>query len=115
MIRPHFLSPEDRLELERCVRRQREDHGIGRRANALLLLDDGESCTQIAKFLYLDDDTICCWYKTYRQDSWEALALDGWQGGHSRMTVAQDATLAHGLKVSFVAAQTKYERIYRPS
>ena len=101
MIRPHFLSPEDRLELERCVRRQREDHGIGRRANALLLLDDGESCTQIAKFLYLDDDTICCWYKTYRQDSWEALALDGWQGGHSRMTVAQEATLCAWLESRF--------------
>ena len=91
MIRPHFLSPEDRLELERCVGRQREDHGTGRRTNAFLLLDDGESCTQIAKFLYLDDDTIRSWYKTYRQDSWAALALDGWRGGQSGMTVALHA------------------------
>jgi hypothetical protein len=58
MIRPGFLSSADRLELEACVRRQREDHGIARRANAILLLDDGESCARIAKFLYLDDDTI---------------------------------------------------------
>jgi hypothetical protein len=28
MIRPNFLSPEERLELERCVRRQREDHAL---------------------------------------------------------------------------------------
>jgi len=54
MIRAHFLSAADRPQLEGCDRRQREDHGIARRANAILLLDDGESCTQIAKFLYLD-------------------------------------------------------------
>jgi len=93
MIRPNFLSPEDRLELERCVRRHREDHGIARRANAILLLDDGESCIQIAKFLYLDDDTIRGWHKAYRHDGWDALALDGWQGGQSRMTVNQEAEL----------------------
>jgi hypothetical protein len=31
-----------------------------------LLLDDGESCTQIGNFLYLDDDTIRGWYKHVR-------------------------------------------------
>jgi hypothetical protein len=30
MIRPGFLSSADRIELEACVRRQREDHGIER-------------------------------------------------------------------------------------
>jgi len=34
MIRPGFLSSADRLKLEACVRRQREDHGIARRAAA---------------------------------------------------------------------------------
>ncbi len=28
MIRPGFLSTADRIELEACVRRQREDHGL---------------------------------------------------------------------------------------
>jgi len=63
MIRPGFLSSADRIELEACVRRQREDHGIARRANAILLLDDGKSCQEISVFLYLDDDTIRGWYK----------------------------------------------------
>jgi hypothetical protein len=36
VIRPGFLSSADRLEREACVRRQREDHGIARRANAIL-------------------------------------------------------------------------------
>ena len=59
------------------MRRQREDHGIARRANAILLLDDGESCARIAKFLYLDDDTIRGWHKTYLQNGWDALVFDG--------------------------------------
>ena len=94
MIRPGFLSSADRIELEACVRRQREDHGIARRANAILLLDDGESCARIAKFLYLDDDTIRGWYRSYRQDGWDALAFDGWKGGQSRMRQAQEVVLS---------------------
>ena len=38
------------------MRRQREDNGIARRANAILLLDDGKSCQEISDFLYLDDE-----------------------------------------------------------
>ena len=83
------------------MRRQREDHGIARRANAILLLDDGESCARIAKFLYLDDDTIRSWHKTYLQDGWDALAFDGWKGGQSRMTQAQEAVLCAWLEARF--------------
>ena len=77
MIRSGFLSCAERLELEVCVRSQREDHGVARRANALLLLDDGKPCQVIAEFLYLDDDTIRGWHKTYRKSGWNALAFDG--------------------------------------
>ena len=101
MIRPGFLSTADRVELEACVRRQREDHGIARRANAILLLDDGESCARIAKFLYMDDDTIRGWHKTYLQDGWDALAYDGWKGGQSRMTQAQEVGLCAWLEARF--------------
>jgi transposase len=101
MIRPGFLSSADRIELEACVRRQREDHGIARRASAILLLDDGESCARIAKFLFLDDDTIRGWYKSYRQDGWDALALDGWKGGQSRMTQGQEVALCAWLEARF--------------
>jgi hypothetical protein len=38
MIGRGFLSASERLALEACVRSQREDHGIARRANAILLL-----------------------------------------------------------------------------
>jgi transposase len=101
MIRPGFLAQADRRTLEACVRRQREDHGIARRANALLLLDDGKSCQEIAEFLYLDDDTIRGWYTVYQRDGWDALARDDWQGGRSRMTATQEAELSAWLEGRF--------------
>ena len=51
MKRSNFLSLEDRRELLACVKRQREDHGVEWGANALLLLDDGKSCVEIAQVL----------------------------------------------------------------
>ena len=76
--------------------RQRDDHGIAWRGNAILLLDDGESCARISKFLYLNDDMILGWHKSYRQDSWDALAFDGCKGGQSRMKQAQEVAFALG-------------------
>ena len=101
MICPNFLSAEDRHELERCVPRHREDHRIARRANAVLLLDRGKSCAEIADFLYLDDDTIRGWYKGFREDGWEALAINGWQGGQSQMTSDQETELSTWLEGRF--------------
>ena len=101
MIKANFLSPTDRLELERCVRRQREDHGIARRANAILLLNKGRSCAEIAEVLYLDDDTVRGWYKAYLRDGWEQLAIDGWQGGISQLTAHQETALASWLEGRF--------------
>ena len=68
MIHLNFLSAASRLELERCLRRHRKEYGIARRANAILLLDKGKSCAEIAEFLYLDDNTICGRYKAFRQE-----------------------------------------------
>ena len=101
MIRPNFLTASDRLELLSCVKGQREDHGVARRANALLLLDDGMSCAQIAKVLFLDDDTVRSWHKQYLAEDWKAVAYDGWKGGQSRMTIAQEAALCEWLEERF--------------
>ena len=101
MIRSGFLSPTDRRELLACVKRQREDHGIARRANALLLLDDGKSCSDIAEVLFLDDDTVRRWHKQYLAEGWDAVAYDGWKGGQSRMTLAQEISLIEWLEGRF--------------
>ena len=90
MIRNGFLSDSERRKLGACVRSQRANHCIARCANAILLLDDGKSCQVIAEFLYLDDDTIRGWYKTYREGCWDGLSIDGWKGGQSRIIVTQE-------------------------
>ena len=98
MIRSNFLSRDDRRELLSCVKRQREDHGVARRANALLLLDDGKSCVEIAQMLYLDDDTVRGWHKQYLSEGWDAVAYDGWKGGQSRLSVAHQVALCSWLE-----------------
>lgn len=101
MIRSRFLSDADRRELLACVKRHREDHGIARRANALLLLDKGKSCAEISEFLYLDDDTVRGWHKQYVAEGWKSVAYDGWKGGQSRMTAHQQAALCAWLEGRF--------------
>ena len=58
MIRPGFLDSESRQDLIELTRDGSAAHRLARRANALVLLDDGMSCASVAKVLYLDDDTI---------------------------------------------------------
>ena len=58
MIGGGFLSIEERPALEAVMGHPSETHGVARRANAVLLLDDGLSCVEVAKVLYLDDDTV---------------------------------------------------------
>ena len=87
MISSSFLSPSflfrPVLSLNAVCDVNASDHGVARRANSILLLNKGKSCSAIAEYLYLDDDTIRRWYKTYVRDGWEVLAIDGWQGGQS--------------------------------
>ena len=83
------------------MKRQREDHGVARRANTLLLLDVGKSCVEIAQVLYLDDDTVRGWHKQYLSEGWDAVAYDGWKGGQSRLSVAQQVALCAWLEDRF--------------
>ena len=58
MICRNFLNTVERKELLSLARDGSAEHRIARRANAILLLDDGLSCEGVAKVLYLDDDKI---------------------------------------------------------
>ena len=106
-IQPKFLTSTERAELMSCVRSHREDHGIARRANAILLLDAGKSCEVIAEFLYLDDDTVRSWYKAYREGGWDDLSTDAWKGGQSRMSSAQETELCAWLEERFCRSTTQ--------
>jgi transposase len=93
MIRSDFLPPETREELTALVRDGKAESRVTRRANALLLLDDGLSCEAIAKVLYMDDDTIRYWRELYRQKGLKWLAEFGYKGRACEMTVAQQEVL----------------------
>jgi hypothetical protein len=58
MIRSGFLDPDSRRDLVELGRDGSVAHRLAGRANALVLLDDGMSCGDIAKVLLLDDDTV---------------------------------------------------------
>ena len=97
MIKSGFLSFEERLELESVVRCPSEDHGIARRCNALLLLDDGWSCERASKALYLDDDTIRTWYKKYAEGGFDLMASFDYKGGFSKLSASEEAVLVSWL------------------
>jgi transposase len=59
----------------------------------LLLLDDGMSCEEIAKVLYLDDDTIRYWYELYSEKGLSWLADFGHKGRACELTAAQQDDL----------------------
>jgi hypothetical protein len=46
-------------------------HRLARHANALVSLDDGISCGDVAKVLLLDDDTVRTWYRLYEDEGIE--------------------------------------------
>jgi transposase len=91
MIRAGFLSPEDRADLIALARDGSAAHRLGRRANALVLLDDGLSCEAIAKLLFIDDDTVRRWHSLYEQDGIDGLAWFGHEGSACRLSSAQQA------------------------
>ena len=93
MIRPSFLDSESRQDLIELTRDGSAAHRLARRANALLLLDDGMSCQAVAKVLYLDDDTIRTWHRLYQEDGIEGLASFGYEGGACRLTAEQQERL----------------------
>ena len=94
MIRGSFLDPNIRSDLIALVRDGKAETRLTRRANALLLLDDGMSCTAIAKVLYLDDDTIRYWYQLYNEKGLTWLADFGYKGRACELTAVQQEWLA---------------------
>ena len=68
MKRQGFLDDESRRDLIELARDGSAVHRLSRRANALVLLDDGMTCAAVAKVLLLDDDTVRTWRLLYEED-----------------------------------------------
>jgi transposase len=93
MIRAGFLDPESRKDLTELAPDGSAAHRLGRRANALVLLDQGMSCGDVAKVLLLDDDTVRTWYRLYEEEGIEGLAGFGYEGSACRLSEAQQDKL----------------------
>ena len=93
MIRRGFLSTAERKELLSLARDGSAEHRIARRANAILLLDDGLSCERVAKVLYLDDDTVRNWRKLYDERGIYGLEQFDAGGSASRLSTVQEEAL----------------------
>ena len=94
MIRGGFLSPLQRSDLRALLRDGHTEQRLARRANALLLLDDGWSCERVAEALYLDDDTVRGWAKTYDEDGLEGLRRFEAGGSASHLSREQEEELS---------------------
>ena len=93
MIRPGFLEESARNELTRLARNGTVEHRLARRANALILLDRGLSCVDVAAVLLLDGDTIRGWHSRYKEAGLKSLAEFGYRGSAPRLTDAQQDRL----------------------
>ncbi len=93
MICSRFLDDSTRKELIHLMQDGKAESRVTRRANALLLLDDGLSCEAIAKVLYKDDDTIRHWRELYKAKGLKWLAEFGYKGRACDMSMAQQEAL----------------------
>jgi transposase len=93
MIRGGFLSAEDRSKLIALARDGSAASRLTRRANALVLLDDGWSCQEVADALLLNDDTIRNWHKLFEQRGIEGLTSFNVDGSAGFLTAAQEDAL----------------------
>jgi transposase len=93
MIRSGFLSPEDRADLIALARDGSAAHRLARRANALVLLDSGWSCEQVAQALFLDDDTVRQWRDAFVEEGLEGLTRFEAGGSACRLSGEQQEKL----------------------
>jgi transposase len=93
MIRGGFLTEEDRGKLVALVRDGSAASRVTRRANALVLLDGGWSCREVAAALLMDDDTIRGWHKLFEQRGIEGLTSFDMGGSAGFLSTGQEDAL----------------------
>ncbi len=97
MIRGQFLTASERQHLLSLVRRPSGQHGPARRAHAILLLDDGLSVPEVARVLYVDDDTVYQWHQRWTSGGVGRLTDFGWKGSLPRLSAPQEIDLVKAL------------------
>ena len=87
------LTPDERQFFESVVRRRKAAALVVRRANALLLLDDGLGPVEIAKLLYLDEETIRVWQRRFAAEGRALLEMKGYKPREGHLSRQQEAAL----------------------
>ena len=90
------LSQEERQKIKQLHRKCKERR-FADRLKAILLLDDGVTCQEIARILLLDDDTIRNYSKQYLESGAESLLNDSFKGRQCSLTKEQLITLEQHL------------------
>ena len=90
----HFLTPLERAALQSLLRERKAAGLKVRRANALLLLDDGLLPLDVARVLYLDEDTIRSWKRGFASDGLGSLELKTYAKRDGHLSADQEAKLA---------------------
>jgi len=88
-----FLTSTQRMELARILRARKADGLKVRRANALLLLDDGLSPFDVARVLYLDEETVRNWQRGFASDGVASLELGTYSRRDGHLRQAQELDL----------------------
>src|ERR1019366_10633771 len=68
-----FLTEQKRTDLKAILKRGSTKQRFARRVHAILLLDKGWSCADVAEALFLDDDTVRGFYKSYMGEGADGL------------------------------------------
>ncbi len=97
MIRDKFLNGSEGQHLLALVRRSSGPHGLARRAHAILLLDDGLAMPEVARVLYVDDDTIYQWHQRWTSGDVSRLTDFDWKGSLSRLSTPWEIELVKTL------------------
>ena len=90
----HFLTLQERGALLSLLRARKAASLKARRANALLLLDDGLSVLDVARVLYLDEDTIRSWKRSFESDGLGSLDLKAYSKRDGHLTADQEDKLS---------------------
>ena len=93
MIRPGFLSAAERGALIAVARDGLVEHRVARRANAIVLLNDGWNCEEVGSALLLDDDTVREWFEVYQRQGMAGLRNFGHEGSSCQLTDEQQTAL----------------------
>jgi transposase len=107
MTPPRFLEAKERLELHTILKRSRGEGLALRRANMLLLLDDGWEISAVAKALYLDIFTVSSVLTRYKAEGVPSLYAANITGRPTKLKAEQVKILVNHLETACLGSSNE--------